>query len=106
MNEYVLFLFLIETFLYFFKHQLLSDNQEEANIFSRYFDRCDVALLSLLEHVTSGRTIMVCNTHLVWESTHISDVRCIQVRTLDKQAPLESGLRKSCTIFLINQCFN
>uniref|UniRef100_K1R0V0 Glucose-repressible alcohol dehydrogenase transcriptional effector n=1 Tax=Magallana gigas TaxID=29159 RepID=K1R0V0_MAGGI len=58
--------------------KLLSDDQEETNHFSRYIDRCDVALLSLLEHVTSGRTVVVCNTHLVWESAHISDVRCIQ----------------------------
>ncbi|XP_061193515.1 uncharacterized protein LOC133201742 [Saccostrea echinata] len=46
--------------------------------FSRYTDRCDVALVTLLKHVTTAYTVVVANTHLVWESEHLMDVRFIQ----------------------------
>ncbi|XP_078324522.1 uncharacterized protein LOC111103002 isoform X1 [Crassostrea virginica] len=57
--------------------KILSERSEKDNL-PRYTNRCDVALVCLLKHVHSDRTIIICNTHLVWESALIWDVRLIQ----------------------------
>lgn len=58
-----------------------NDFKKTADTYNRVLNKDNIALIALLEHVTTGQKIIVTNTHLHWDPA-FNDVKLIQVALL------------------------
>ncbi|OWF50004.1 glucose-repressible alcohol dehydrogenase transcriptional effector-like [Mizuhopecten yessoensis] len=59
----------------------LSDDPEITSLLkTRYIDRADILLVTKLKSAVSGDVVVVANTHIVWGTESLTDVRALQCR--------------------------
>lgn len=87
-------------------HSAADDHNEELRqkIKERYIDRSDVILVTRLKHKLSDHVMVIANTHLVWGSEYIPDVRYLQMFLSIKI--LSDYINENCDSYVLCGDFN